>query len=249
MKEPNTNQAKQVSITRRRADERWQRVNEHMEQKTTVHVQVSGLAKNKEGRPCGVNTTLDGLRAFLPASQVPRNQPLEGLTGKLAVHVIECDQFSDRGGTIVISLKSVIDLQRSESINSLSIGTEIEGTVTSEAPNLGYFICVAPGLDGLLHKSQVGDRRFAIGDKVDVRPVKIDVNNGRVGLVLSESATPTPKAVPRISSSKTSHPAPATRTARPKTHRPVAQAKPQNRGETFGSFSELATWFTARASK
>ena len=76
------------------------------------------------------------------------------------------------------------------------IGTEYEGTVKRIEP-YGCFVEILPGLDGLVHISELAPGRVRettdvvkMGDKVKVKIIAIDPVNGKVKLSRRQALTP-----------------------------------------------------------
>ena len=73
-------------------------------------------------------------------------------------------------------------------IESLKTGMELKGTVRN-VTDFGAFVDIGVHQDGLVHISQLADRRVKhpsevvkVGDIVDVRVISVDVAKGRIGL-------------------------------------------------------------------
>ena len=73
-------------------------------------------------------------------------------------------------------------------IESLKTGMELKGTVRN-VTDFGAFVDIGVHQDGLVHISQLADRRIKhpsevvrVGDIVDVRVISVDVAKGRIGL-------------------------------------------------------------------
>lgn len=73
-------------------------------------------------------------------------------------------------------------------IESLKVGMELKGTVRNVI-DFGAFVDIGVHQDGLVHISQLADRRVAhpsdivkVGDIVNVRVISVDVAKGRIGL-------------------------------------------------------------------
>ena len=134
-------------------------------------------------------------RAFMPASQVDLGR-IEDLTvfhGKK----LECEiQKVDRAGkgNIVLTRRRIIEKQRDEAREKLR-GTLKEGdTITGEVKRVtdfGAFVEIAPGVDGLVHISDLSHDRVRnvkdvvdVGKKVTVKVTKTEWDKNRIGLSL-----------------------------------------------------------------
>ncbi len=177
-------QVKRAPNAGRRPDPRWVKAAEWMASNATVSVTVVEVATNRDGRPCGLNTILEGLRAFLPGSQTPRGVVYQkGMT--IEVKVIECDA-NDRGGKLVVSRTAAMQDERQSFLSSLSEGQEVTGPVVSVVDNLGYFVNIG-SMDALLHITQTpleggSPKVFQVGDTVTARISSINSDTGRVSL-------------------------------------------------------------------
>jgi len=74
---------------------------------------------------------------------------------------------------------------RPRTLRDLRAGMELEGTVRGMA-DVGAFVDVGVGRDGLVHTSQLGGRRVKVGDRVRVQVIKVEEERNRFGLRLLE---------------------------------------------------------------
>ena len=111
----------------------------------------------------------------------------EWVNKKLAVKVITVDESKKK---LVMSAKAVEKKKAEEEIHHkismLAPGTIMEGTVESLMP-YGAFIALPDGLSGLVHISQISQRRIKkpsevvnVGDKVKVKI--LNTNDGKISL-------------------------------------------------------------------
>lgn len=183
---PNTDRRRQ-DTTPRKPDPRWQVIAEQMEAKTSVSVNVTGVATNKERRPVGLNTTLTGLRAFLPGSLIPRSIKADSLVGQtIQVKITEC-----AGGKIVVSLAAHLAEEAGAFVKTLSVGDEVTGQVVSVVDQLGFFVNIGK-VEALLHHSQTGlvdgsPKRFEVGETVTAKVASINLETNKVGLTMRPS--------------------------------------------------------------
>ena len=162
----------------------WDKLKEMMENKTVVTVQILETVK------AGVVTYLEGVRAFIPASQLSDayvEDTSAWIDKDVDVRVITCDPEKKR---LVLSGKEVArDRRRQESrrrIDAMKPGAVFEGTVQTIKP-YGAFVDLGDGIDGLVHVSQMSVKRVAtpedvvkVGDKVKVKITK--VADGKISL-------------------------------------------------------------------
>lgn len=162
----------------------WNRVAEYMEKKTVLPVKVEGVVNG------GVIAMVEGLRGFIPASKLSLSyiEDLETyLLKDIEVQVIDVDQANNR---LVLSAREILKEKerkaREEQIANLKIGTVLEGTVET-LQNYGAFVKLENGLSGLVHVSQISQKRVKVpsdvlnvGDKVSVKI--IGIKDGKVSL-------------------------------------------------------------------
>lgn len=162
----------------------WDVLTQMMEEKTDVMVKVSEIVNG------GVVAYLEGIRGFIPASQLDLSyaEDLEPYQHKsLKVRVITVDKEKEK---LVLSAKEILKEQKKEEhdhkVAMLVPGTVLEGTVESLQP-YGAFVDLKDGLSGLVHISQICQRRIKkpsevlkVGDKVKVKV--LNTNDGKISL-------------------------------------------------------------------
>lgn len=175
-----------IELSRKEANEilAWDKLQELMEQEKTVTVKI------KESVPSGVVTYLEGIRAFIPASQlaadyVEDTQPWVGKN--VEVRVITVDPQREKlvlSGKVVAREKEADE--RNHKISMLVPGSILEGTVESLQP-YGAFVNLGNGISGLVHISQICQRRILSphevlkeGQKVKVKI--LNTNDNKVSL-------------------------------------------------------------------
>ena len=175
-----------IELSRKEANEvlAWDKLQELMEQEKTVTVKI------KESVPSGVVTYLEGIRAFIPASQlaadyVEDTQPWVGKN--VEVRVITVDPQREKlvlSGKVVAREKEADE--RNHKISMLVPGSILEGTVENLQP-YGAFVNLGNGISGLVHISQICQRRISSphevlkeGQKVKVKI--LNTNDNKVSL-------------------------------------------------------------------
>ena len=175
--------------------EKWQEVKQLQADHAVVNVKIKEIVKG------GAVAYLDELRAFIPASQLALDyvEDTTEFVGKtLEVRVITVD--SDRQ-KLVLSAKDVLKEKEAERLNhkiSMIVpGTVVEGRVESLMP-YGAFVDLGDGLSGLVHISQISQKRLkkpsevlTVGDTV--RAVVLNTKDNRISLSIkaaAESAEP-----------------------------------------------------------
>ncbi len=170
---------------------------ERLEPGLVVEGRVTGHNKG------GLELSLDGIRAFMPISQVDLNRVEEEELGaytdrKLLVEVVEVRQ----GDNVVVSRRNVLQVEaeqnKAKMLEELKEGDTVDGTVRSLMP-YGAFVDIG-GVDGLLHVSDMSYSRVEdpasvvqVGDHVRVKVLKLDREKDRISLGLKQ-AMPDPWA-------------------------------------------------------
>lgn len=162
----------------------WEKLQRMLEEETTVTVRI------KESVKAGVAAYLEGIRAFIPASQITLNyvENTDEWIGKdIPVRVITVDAGKQK---LVLSGKAVAREAeadaRNHRISMIVPGTVLEGTVESLMP-YGAFISLGDGLSGLVHISQICGRRIGkpsevlkVGQKVKAKV--LNTNDNKISL-------------------------------------------------------------------
>ena len=167
-----------MELSRKEANDTlaWDKLAEMMETGTVVTVKV------KESVPSGVVAYLEGIRAFIPASQLALDyvEDTESWIGKsVDVKVITVDADNQK---LVLSGKAVAKEaaieERNHKISMIVPGSVMEGVVESLMP-YGAFISLGDGLNGLVHVSQICERRIKKPSEVlkEGQKVKVKVLN------------------------------------------------------------------------
>lgn len=162
----------------------WDKLNRYLEDETNLNVRIKGIV------PSGVIAYVEGIRGFIPASHLSLSyvENLEEYKGKtLEVRVITVDREKEK---LVLSAREVLrEKAREEHDHKVAMlvpGTVMEGTVES-LQTYGAFVDLKDGLSGLVHISQISQRRIKkpsevlkVGDKVKVKV--LNTNNGKISL-------------------------------------------------------------------
>lgn len=175
-----------ILLSRREANAAlaWDVLAGYMEEKKNLTVKVSEVVN------AGVVAYLEGIRGFIPASHLDISyvENLEEYKGKvLEVRVITVDQEKQK---LVLSAREILREKAKEEhdhkVAMIVPGTILEGTVESLQP-YGAFVDLKDGLSGLVHISQICQRRIKkpsevvkVGDKVKVKV--LNTNNGKISL-------------------------------------------------------------------
>ncbi len=154
----------------------WEKVSSSAKNGELIDVLINGF--NRGGLTCDV----DGLRGFIPRSQLENGQDHQSFVGKtLKVAFIEVNPESRK---LVLSEKKASLVAK---LTSLELGQLIEGEVLAVKP-YGFFIDLG-GASGLLHQSSLtkGSIRslreiFREGEIIKALISEIDLEKGRIGL-------------------------------------------------------------------
>ena len=154
----------------------WDKVKEMEKQGLVVQVIVNGFNRG------GVTCDLEGLRGFIPRSQLQNGENHQELVGKtLGVAFLEVNSETRK---LVLSEKRAALAAR---FQQLKVGELVEGQVAAVKP-YGLFIDLG-GVSGLLHQSVItnGSLRsirevFDQGDRVKAMITELDPGRGRIGL-------------------------------------------------------------------
>ncbi|MEE8557793.1 MAG: S1 RNA-binding domain-containing protein, partial [Myxococcota bacterium] len=143
----------------------------------------------------GLAVSLQGVKAFLPGSQVDLRpvRNLDRIIGE--THKFKIIKFNKRRGNIVLSRRALLETERQsmreDTLRSLQEGLVIEGLVKN-LTDYGAFIDLG-GIDGLLHITDMSWGRlshpselFQVGDRIRVQVLKFDTESERVSLGLKQ---------------------------------------------------------------
>lgn len=181
-----------ILLSKREANEvlSWDVLEQMKEEKTDVTVKVSEAVNG------GAVAYVEGIRGFIPASQLDLNyveDPSAYIGKTLKVRVITVDQEKEK---LVLSAKEILKEQQKEEhdhkVAMIVPGTILEGTVES-LQTYGAFIDLKDGLSGLVHISQICQKRIKkpsevlkAGDKVKVKV--LNTNDGKISLSIKAVA-------------------------------------------------------------
>lgn len=155
----------------------WDRLREAMKTGKVYHGKISGAVNG------GCVMFVEGVRGFIPASKLALTyveEPAAYLNQEMDVQVISVDAAEKR---VVLSAKELLQVkameEKNKKINKFTVGTVLEGTV-EQLKDYGAFVNLGDGVSGLVHISQISDRRLKHpsqvlkeGDRVKVKITKI----------------------------------------------------------------------------
>lgn len=150
----------------------WEKLKEYLENRTVLQVKIGGIV-NK-----GVIAYVEGIRGFIPASKLDVSyvENTEEWLGKtIDAIVITAD---DEGKRLVLSGKEPalekLAAENKKKVAAIMPGSVLEGTVESIKP-YGAFVALENGVSGLLHISQISEKRIKSPSAVLTEGQKITV--------------------------------------------------------------------------
>ncbi len=175
-----------ILLSKKEADDilSWETLKEYRNNKNILKVKIAQAVNG------GVTTFLLGIRAFIPASQLSLTyvEDLNTWVNKeVDVQVITVEEDKKK---LVLSAKEVEkDLAAKDKLSKIShlpIGQVTKGTVEKLAP-YGAFVNLGNGLSGLVHISQIANKRIKTPGEVlkegqEVAVKIIDVKDGKISL-------------------------------------------------------------------
>ena len=164
----------------------WDKLRSLKETQSNIRVKVAGIVKS------GVIAYVEDIRGFIPASKlaldyVDEDDLNDWLGKELEVRVITVDE---EDGKLVLSAKEILREKEAEEkkarISNVQVGLVTEGKVES-IQTYGAFIDLGNGLTGLVHISQICEKRIKtpaavlhVGDEVKVKVIA--VKDGKLSL-------------------------------------------------------------------
>lgn len=168
----------------------WDKLKELKETGAVLDVVVKGITN------AGVIAYVEDVRGFIPASKLSLEyveDTEEYLNKPIQVQVIDVDKESKK---LILSAKEILrekaEEERRNKVSNLEIGLITEGTVES-LQTYGAFVNLGNGLSGLVHISQICEKRIkkpsevlSVGDKVKVKVTAI--KDGKLSLSIKEAS-------------------------------------------------------------
>lgn len=186
-----------LSIDRARQEKSWRRLQEKYDAMEMIEAEVTNYNKG------GLLVNLDGVRGFVPASQVTeirggddgsKQADMARLIGtKLPLKIIEINRHRNR---LILSERQAIqerrDVMKERLIEELREGETRRGRVTS-ITDFGAFVDIG-GADGLVHLSELSWSRvkhpseiLRVGDEVDVYVLGINASEKKIALSIKRT--------------------------------------------------------------
>src|SRR6188472_567517 len=186
-----------VSIDRARQEKSWRKLQEIYEANEVIEAEVTNYNKG------GLLVNLDGVRGFVPASQVTeirggddaaKQAEMARLIGsKLQLKIIEINRHRNR---LILSERQALqerrDVMKERLIEELREGEVRKGRVSSIC-DFGAFVDIG-GADGLVHLSELSWSRvrhpselLKIGEEVDVYVLGINAQEKKIALSIKRT--------------------------------------------------------------
>lgn len=167
----------------------WDKLKEMKASKEIVSVVV------KEKVNGGVIAYVEDVRGFIPASKLGLNyvEDLDSYVNKrIEVQVFDVDKDGNR---LILSAREILrekaEEERKNKVSNMQVGLVTEGVVES-LQQYGAFVNIGNGLSGLVHISQICQKRIkkasevlTVGDKVKVKVIAI--KDGKISLSIKEA--------------------------------------------------------------
>ncbi len=150
--------------------------------------------------PFGAFVDIGGIEGLVHISQIshqrvgdPSEVLQEGQT--VQVKVLEMQNLGQgRSERISLSIKALASDPWPEAASSMTPSTDMTGTVT-RLVDFGVFVELRPGVEGLIHISELANRRIIHprevvneGDEISVRVLDVDLSRRRISLSLKQTA-------------------------------------------------------------
>jgi small subunit ribosomal protein S1 len=182
-------EAKKISLGLRQTMENpWEVLAESFPRGTRITGKVRNLTSY--GAFVQIRDDIDGMihvsdmswtkKVTNPAEILQKGQEVEAV-------ILEIDPDQQR---ISLGMKQIMDDPWTNIESRFSLGEVVEGVITKLA-SFGAFVELSNGIEGLIHISQISDKRvekvkdvLKVGEPVKARVIKIDAEERRIGLSL-----------------------------------------------------------------
>ncbi|WP_461809965.1 S1 RNA-binding domain-containing protein [Faecalimonas sp.] len=178
----------------------WNIVTRYMEEGKNLLVKVEGIVNG------GAIAYIEGLRGFIPVSRLSLSyvENVESyLLKEIEVRVIEVNQVENK---LVLSAKEILKEKENEEkkqrLREVEVGSILDGTVES-IQTYGAFVRLQNNLSGLVHISQISDKRIkspkdvlAVGDTVTVKV--IGIKDGKISLSMKALIEPEEEVIEEV---------------------------------------------------
>ena len=157
-------------------------------------------------KPFGAFVDLGGVEGMLHVSElgfqrVEKPEDVLRLGQELDVAILKVEP-GEKGDRISLSLKALANDPWNDATASLHDGSRVKGTVTRLQP-FGAFVEIAPGVEGLVHISELGAGRrinhpkeiVSVGQQVEATVLAVDHEKRRLSLSMAASKDASPEEI------------------------------------------------------
>jgi len=175
-----------ILLSRKEADDTlsWDKLKKMMEEKTVISGKIQEVVKS------GAILYVEGVRGFIPASKLALDYVED--TSAFLNHIVEVQVINvdAEAKKLVLSAKDILWTAAREKkkakISRVTPGTIVEGTVKS-LKDYGAFVEIGEGIEGLLHISQISEKRVrniysVLKEGQTVKALITKVENGKISL-------------------------------------------------------------------
>ncbi|MGV6802180.1 MAG: 30S ribosomal protein S1 [bacterium] len=181
-----------ISREKARREEAWMMLEQKFENQERVDGEIFNRVKG------GFTVDLGGAVAFLPGSQVDIRPVRDAAPLMNIVQPFRILKMDKRRGNIVVSRRAILEEDRAEHrqsvVKDLVEDQELDGVVKN-ITDYGAFVELAPGVDGLLHVTDMSWSRInhpseaiAVNDTIRVKIIKINPETSRISLGMKQLA-------------------------------------------------------------
>ena len=152
----------------------------------------------------GLIAVVNGVNVFIPSSQVS-NRFIEDLSvfngQELEFNIIEVDRVKRRfiGGRKAL-VEQEIAAKRAALFETIQAGSRVNGTV-SRLTDFGAFVELEPGVDGLVHISQIANKHVVkpedelkVGEIINVKVLEVNPEQKKISLSKRQADAPVEEA-------------------------------------------------------
>jgi len=182
--------------------------NEKRAAETRKKLEVGAVLKGKVVgfKPFGAFVDLGGIEGMLHVSElghsrVAKPEDVLAMGQEVEVAVLKIEP-GEKGQRIALSLKALATDPWQEAATGFTVGQRVKGTVTRLLA-FGAFVEIAPGVEGLVHISELGAGRrinhpkevVQPGQEVEATVLRIDPAERKIALSMAASADGSPEEV------------------------------------------------------
>lgn len=173
----------------------WHELETMRQLETVCLVTVKSLSTSRNGRVSGLNATINGIKAFIPKSEIPVRQNLhELLEQEIAVSVIEVDIKQEPNGVVILSHSKALEAIFLQQVESFSPSATVRCQVVTVMPAGVRVRIISNGLMGFVPKTELAFNRKALpfevvsrGDCFDAQILIMDMESQNIVLSRRQS--------------------------------------------------------------